>query len=227
MLVRKVNTWLFHTITRDVGSWNRCFISANSSFSYGSGEALGCFSGVYFPSTTVAMVGHRCGLELGRQSGKVVRGVLIRSLYWAQSPGRFIESSRILSTTESRIDSRVCCRFRFFPDSVSSVFHTDVLSFTKLGYGRSLSTWSGIWVHTVHGWPGRGRAQWCQLGQVTWAAQQLSGTLPQPTWNDRRGGMRLLGRLAGYVYGPGWPGGGFQPTGLRDKRKPYILQIFL
>jgi hypothetical protein len=31
MLVNKVNTWLFHTSTRHVDTWNRCFMSANTS----------------------------------------------------------------------------------------------------------------------------------------------------------------------------------------------------
>jgi hypothetical protein len=30
-LVDKVNTWLFHTFTRHVGAWNRCFMSTNTS----------------------------------------------------------------------------------------------------------------------------------------------------------------------------------------------------
>jgi hypothetical protein len=60
------------------------------------------------------MVGCRCTLELGRRQGKVVKGVLLGSLYRAKSPNRVVESSRILSTTESRIDSRIYCGFSFF-----------------------------------------------------------------------------------------------------------------
>jgi hypothetical protein len=59
-------------------------------------------------------VGCRCRLELRQRRGKSGYGGLLGSLYRAKSPDRVVESSRILSTTESRIDSRVCCGFRFF-----------------------------------------------------------------------------------------------------------------
>jgi hypothetical protein len=39
-LVDKVNTWLLHTFTRHVGTWNRCFMSTNNCWAGGDGAGL-------------------------------------------------------------------------------------------------------------------------------------------------------------------------------------------
>jgi hypothetical protein len=61
------------------------------------------------------------------------------ALYRAKSPGRVVESSCILSTAESRIDSRVCCGFRFFLLFGPSGISPFLLLLILLGVGLACS----------------------------------------------------------------------------------------
>jgi hypothetical protein len=71
------------------------------------------------------------------------------ALYRAKSPGRVVESSCILSTAESRIDSRVCCGFRFFSPiwSVGDKSFSVTLDLAWCRFGML----TVLWAHNMHG----------------------------------------------------------------------------
>jgi hypothetical protein len=86
--------------------------------------------------------------------------VLLGSLYRAKSPDRVVELSHILSTTESRIDSRVCFRFRFFSliQSVGDKSFSVALDLARCRFGMLVV----LWAHNTHG----GEACWGQRGEA-------------------------------------------------------------